>query len=42
MMDKQTEQLRLVEFNTIACGMGSSWQETKNIQKYLQTKYPEL
>ena len=43
MMDlAQPTQLRLVEFNTIACGMGSSWDNVRQIQAYLQKKYPEL
>lgn len=41
MIDQDDNHLKLVEYNTIATGMGICWQRVRDLQDYLQKKYPE-
>lgn len=41
MIDKRSKSLQLIEYNTIAAGMGCIWSEVRQIHSYLQSKYPE-
>ncbi len=42
MIDKRSNEPKLVEYNTISAGMGCMWNQVKLLQSYLQTKYEVL
>jgi len=39
MIDKNLNGLKMIEFNTVAAGMGSMWGCVKYLHSYLQDKY---
>lgn len=41
MVDQTSRSLKLVEFNTIAAGLGSLSQKVFELQKYVLAKYGE-
>lgn len=39
MLDQQSQQFKLVEYNTVACSFGCLSQKVKNLQEYIYDKY---
>lgn len=40
-IDTKQKCLQLIEYNTVAAGMGSIWEQVRYLQHYIQRKYPE-
>lgn len=41
MIDIASNSAKLVEFNTIACGMGILSSKVRDVQKYIREKYSD-